>query len=223
MLHIKLIAFDFDDTLVQTKVIRYEALKFTGKSFYNIQITNQDIDKYWGLPFSEMMNGVFNRIEDSSEIIKKYKSILHKFPNKSFPDTKKVLQLLKKDYQLALISSSVRDLILSGLKDVNLSESIFDFIQTSDQIEYHKPDPRVFDPLIKYIGRRFERSEVLYIGDTIDDYKSSKSAGFQFIGIANRTTPKRLMDENNITSVFTLSEMMKEMQNTYSKSLHNTQ
>lgn len=203
---VKMVVFDFDDTLVQTKSIRYEALKYTGKHFYNLNITSSDIDRYWGKPFYEMMEGVFNKVESGEQIANKYKSILHLYPNQPFFDTVSTLKMLKVKYKLALVSSSVRDLVFSGMENVGIPSDTFDFIQTSDQVKYHKPDSRVFTPLIEFMRiNLIEKDEALYVGDSVDDFISSTGAGLKFIGIAGRTTSKVVFDENGAVSVTSLS------------------
>lgn len=208
----KAILFDFDDTLVQTKKIRYEALKYTAKTFYTLTITDEDIDRYWGKPFHVMMDGVFNSVDTTENLSANYKSILHLYPNLPFEDTLTTLDSLSNQYILGLISSSVRELITSGLKDVGISPDLFKYIQTSDEIEYHKPDPRVFNPVKDYLLKQsIKESEVLYVGDTLDDYISSRDAGFGFIGIAGRTTDSSIFKDNGAEYVDSLAELLKRL------------
>lgn len=208
-MEIKAVIFDFDDTLVQTKTIRYEALKYTGLKFYNLKITNTDIDLYWGKPFAEMMEGVFKGVESTGQIIINYKSILHLYPNKPFDDTVSTLKILHQKYLLGLISSSVKDLIKSGLGNVNIPADIFAYIQTSDEVTFHKPDPRVFNPIKEYLhSNNIIDKEVLYVGDTIDDFVSSTKTGFNFLGIANRTTDEKIFKDHKTNYILNLSEII---------------
>lgn len=43
---IKVVLFDFDDTLVKTKEVRYEAIKEAGRKFYKLTISDKDIDTH---------------------------------------------------------------------------------------------------------------------------------------------------------------------------------
>jgi phosphoglycolate phosphatase len=125
---IRAIIFDFDDTLVQTKTIRYKAIKYAGKKFYNIKITDKEIDEQWGKPFNDFLFQVFKKVADYETLFKNYKSILDAYPNEAFPNTEKVLEILSKKYELGVISSSHKELILSGMENVGFKSVMFRFI-----------------------------------------------------------------------------------------------
>ena len=57
---------------------------------------------------------------------------------------------------------------------------------TSDDVEHEKPAP---DGLLKIAAMRPGR-QMLYVGDTVDDARSAKSANVPFIGIAAPNSPK---------------------------------
>ena len=65
-MNLKAVIFDFDDTLVQTKPVRYGTMKEVGKTFYNQDITDQEIDKYWGRSFPELIKALIHN-DDSAE------------------------------------------------------------------------------------------------------------------------------------------------------------
>lgn len=48
-------------------------------------------------------------------------------------------------------------------------------------MEFKKPDPRVFDEILKYFSVRPDES--IYVGDTLGDAKCAKEAGLQFIAV----------------------------------------
>lgn len=61
---IKAIIFDLDDTLLMTRHVAYRALLTTAKKYYKLSINDNDIDKLYGIPFT-------NFIENYSEVSKK--------------------------------------------------------------------------------------------------------------------------------------------------------
>ncbi len=209
---IKAVLFDFDDTLVKTKEIRYKALKEAGRIFYDLQITDGHIDDYWGKPFNQFISGVFNHIEDAESLTKKYRSIIQKYPNKPFPKTKSVLKNLSKKYLLGIISSSNPSLILSGLINVGLKKEMFFFIQSSEDTNIHKPNPQVFIPSLEKL-KNFERSEIIYVGDALDDYNSAKQAGFYFCGIADRTVKESEFIKQQIPYITNIEYLPKYIEN----------
>lgn len=185
---IKAVLFDFDDTLAKTKSIRYSALKEVAKSFYSLEITDKDIDEQWGKPFSTFISGLFRNSDNVVNLTNNYKSVIHKYPQKPFPKTNSVIKTLSKKHKLGIISSSNHSLIIRGLADVKLDPDLFFFIQSAEETNVHKPDPNVFLPSIKKLkAHSIKISEILYVGDAIDDHISASKAGFYFCGIANRT------------------------------------
>jgi len=205
---IKAVLFDFDDTLAKTKVIRYKAIKEAGKTFYNIDITDKDIDQHWGKPFNTFLSDVFRNLADIDILTKNFKSILHKYPNEPFTNTDKVLNQLRKKYLLAIISSSHPALILSGISEIGMTPEIFFFIQSSEDTTVHKPYPDVFLPSIEKLKvKGINKSEILYVGDAIEDYQASSNAGLHFCGIADRSVEEKIFIERKIPYIKNIEEL----------------
>jgi len=205
---IKAVLFDFDDTLVKTKSIRYKAIKKAGKKFYNLNISDADIDKYWGKPFDSFISDIFINSDTVRNLTNNYKSILPKYPNEQITDTNKVVKQLSQNFLLGIISSNNPDLIRGGMKDVKLSSSYFFFIQSSKDTKVHKPNLGVFLPsLEKLEARNISKNEVLYVGDALDDYEVASSTGLHFCGIANRTVKEKTYIERKIPYIKAISEL----------------
>jgi len=204
----KAIIFDFDDTLVQTRAIRYEAAIYTAKQFYDLEITDSTIDKYWGLPFRDLIKALFGDIDSFENIVLHYKEIIHLFPLKKFDDATATLESLSKNHILAMVSSSTKDLIKRGFMDVGISYDIFSYIQASEDSEYHKPDAKVFDPLKIFLNSKgIKYSEVIYIGDSLDDYIAAKNAGIDFLGVARFDKRENEFKKDKAEYVLTLSQI----------------
>lgn len=187
---IRAIIFDFDDTLVKTKEIRYKAIKKAGKKFYNLNISDEDITSQWGKPFNTFIFEVFNKSDDPETLFKNYQSILSDFPNESYPNTNETIKQLKSKYLLGIISASHKQLINSGMKDVGLEPQLFSFAQSADNTTIHKPDPDVFLPSLSIFAQSgITKDQILYVGDAPDDYFAASAARIHFCAIADRTTP----------------------------------
>lgn len=205
----KVIIFDFDETLVQTKDVRYEAAKYTAKEFYGLDISNSTIDKYWGLPFRDLIKALFKDIDTFENIANNYKSIIHLFALRPFDDAFDTLQKLNKDYILGIVSSSTQTLIDSGLKDVGLPKNFFKYIQASENSIAHKPDGAVFDPLKDFLkGLNIKNSEVIYVGDSLDDFIAANNADIDFLGIARSEKRIEEFTLNKANFVKSLSEIL---------------
>ena len=205
---IKAVLFDFDDTLVITKVVRYEALKEAGRKYYDLDIKDEDIDKHWGKPLYTMLCGVYNNLESQEKLYLNYKSILGYYPFKPIKNTSKVIADLSKKYYLGIISSNNKELMSSGFNDVKLDPGLFNSIQSSDDTTFHKPDPEVFKPTLEKLKNRgVGKLEIIYIGDALDDFIAASNAGIHFCGIANRTVNENVFIQKNIPYIGNINSL----------------
>lgn len=205
---IKAIVFDLDDTLLETQQTKFAALKYAGDKFYGQDITDETLKANWGKPFLEFIGLVFNQIELPEVIAQKYKSILPQFHNRAYQGTLQAINELSINYQLGIVSSASKSIILDDLDSANIPKEKFVFIQGSEDTPVHKPNPEVFNPIIKYLESLGTNStEILYIGDMITDYQAASGAGLQFLGFANRTTTKAEFDEFGASTIESITDL----------------
>ena len=80
------------------------------------------------------------------------------------------LELLKSDYSLGVVTNGNADLQVIGI------DNLFDYIFSAADLNAHKPDPVMFEAVIKRTGLRAE--EICHIGDhPINDVKASLDFG----------------------------------------------
>ena len=205
---IKAIIFDLDDTLIQTSKAKYKALQHVAKTFYNLDLTNEDIRSHWGKPFALFMRDLFREVEDTQKIIEKYYCVRNNFPTKAYEESKDSLLALRKKYQLGMVTASTRHMTIEDLRIAGLSELMFDHIQTSEDSSHHKPDPKVFAPIKrKFLENNILSNELLYVGDSLSDWEAAKGAKIRFVGVANRTTASEKFAEVGVESVLKLDEL----------------
>lgn len=205
---IRAIIFDLDDTLLKTKETKYAAIKFAGKQFYNMDISDETISKNWGQPFAVFMQNVFGTQIAGEDVIKNYKSIVQQFPNAAYPGTAEVLQSLAKNHMLAILSSAARTLIDYDLQTAQIPPTLFAHIQSAEDTAVHKPDPAVFAPLLKFFAvKKIAPNEMLYVGDMLTDFEAATGAGLQFLGLADRTIPKTSFDAVGAQTIAQLSDL----------------
>lgn len=58
----------------------------------------------------------------------------------------------------------------------------------SENMAYEKPDPRVFDYVFNKIWREYD--DLIYVWDSIEDYKASRWAGVKFYWVLTWYTSK---------------------------------
>lgn len=205
---IKAIIFDLDDTLIQTSKAKYSAIKHAGKTFYNLEISDQEIKSHWGKPFEQFMKELFRGIDETEKIISNYYSIRSEFPTPSYPGTLEALTMLKSNFQLGIVTAATRHMAIEDLGIAKLDHTIFDYIQTSEDTTHHKPDPKVFLPIVgKFYDRGIANTELLYVGDSLNDYYAASGAEIKFVGIADRTTDRDEFLKKEIRVVKDIKEL----------------
>jgi len=95
------------------------------------------------------------------------------------------LEYLKDKYDLAIVSSGVRDINEFVMHKFNL-EPYFKIVITGDDVERVKPFPDVYLKALETLGRKKE--ECVAIEDSQTGLDSAKSAGIACIVIPNNFT-----------------------------------
>lgn len=206
----KVLLFDFDDTLVQTKKIKSAALKELGQTVFNKFITDEDLDRHWGLPYQEFMSRLFDiQPDEVMNYIDHYRKLSLKYPQQPYPDTRETLTALSQSYSLGIITATSTYALNYQLDEINLPQTLFSYLQTADDTNFHKPDPKVFDPALHYFAQQgLKHDVILYVGDSLRDFFAARDAGITFIGIAENTTPKDIFAQHGARTISKLSEIL---------------
>ncbi|MBT31675.1 MAG: hypothetical protein CMO01_18620 [Thalassobius sp.] len=207
---IKAVLFDFDDTLVQTTKTKYEAIKAIGSRYYNHQFTNEMIDEHWGIAFNKFYHNLFAGLDtDMNRVMERRTIVTKEFPNQLFSDTNSTLSSLKKQCKLGIVSAASKDTIHAEIEQTGLDISTLQFIQSADDTDFHKPDPRVFEPALAQLEKaQIDKSEILYVGDSLKDFYAARDAGLHFVGIANVTTSDAVFTKERAAYVNSLYELL---------------
>lgn len=206
---IKAIIFDYDDMLVQTMASKWDALKATGKRFYNLDITDDHIRKFWGKPFREMLEGVLSHADTFENLEQNYLSLHGDFPMRAHANAPLVLAKLMETYEVGVLTASSRKLVVDDLTMTGFAVDKMIYIQASEDTDVHKPDPRVFDPMLRHLAaQHIERSRVLYVGDGVKDYEAARDAGLNFIGVTYGTTSRSDFKTAGARTIATLNELL---------------
>lgn len=88
-----------------------------------------------------------------------------------------LIELLGREYRLGLVSSRSRELLEKDFDKLKISK-YFEIKVCADDTLEHKPTGA---PLLKYMEfAKADRSEVLYIGDSVHDSMCAQDAGVDF-------------------------------------------
>ncbi|MEM7180660.1 MAG: HAD hydrolase-like protein [Spirochaetota bacterium] len=209
----KVILFDYDDTLVQTKQCKFQAVKALGKRYYKMEITDEQLEEYWGIPYRNFFANLFGHIENNLErVLTRYEALDDEFPMLVYPDFWDNFSYLCENYLLGIVTSAGRNLLYQQLAQLKIPTEKFSLLQASDDTEFHKPDSRVFEPTLKYFKELgYEASDITYVGDSLKDYYAARDAGFHFLGILRGTTSENTFNKEGAECIRTLAELKEKV------------
>ena len=201
---IKLIVFDLDGVLVETKQLHYNAFN---KALCDIdpkyKISYDDhLSKYDGLSTHKKLELLslekgLSGMEFQSIWMRKqlYTSQMLRELTHDYRMIE-ILRLLKEDkYKIAVASNSIRDSVKITLLKLGLLEHI-DFYSSNEDVKYPKPHPEIY--LRSMITAGVSPKETLIIEDSIIGRKAANESGGYLMGINN---PSDLIYKNIINYI----------------------
>lgn len=201
---LKLIVFDLDGVLVETKQLHYDAFN---KALCDVHPKykisyDEHLSKYDGLSTHKKLELLgqekgLSGMEFQSIWMRKQLYTSHMLRELT-PDYRmiEVLRRLKEDkYIIAVASNSIRDSVKITLLKLGLLEYI-DFYLSNEDVKYPKPHPEIY--LRSMITAGVSPKETLIIEDSIIGRKAANESGGYLMGINN---PTDLIYENIINYV----------------------
>lgn len=183
---IKVVIFDFDDTLCLTEEACFQLENKIAAEMGFSPMTRKIHQKNWGMFLGD---AIVERIPgiDPVEFLKKQEAYFGKYMSGSGFDTVSdanlgVLDNLKNaGKKLAILTNrSLAETKHLMHEDHPLTKRL-DFFYHKDILDYHKPDPRAFNQALKFFNVKPE--EVVYVGDSLGDANAAKKAGMHFIAV----------------------------------------
>ena len=185
---IKVIIFDLDGVLVDTKQIHFEALNESLKKYNFKQISKDDhIKIYDGLPTIEKLKLLekkkiltkkyFKKINDYKQKITS--SILKKRIKKDKKITK-IMKNLHKDYKIAVATNAVNSTLKICLEKLGIAKYI-DYKLSNENINNAKPNPEIY--LRIFIKFGIYPSEALIVEDSHYGREAAISSGAKLLPI----------------------------------------
>jgi HAD superfamily hydrolase (TIGR01549 family) len=181
---IKAVIIDYDDTLCLTEQdcfkLENDALRRMGRDRMPREIHKQT----WGQPLFEAIS-----VRSPGIDVEAFKTVYHPLIDEYIREEKldtipkanylALDELTKRGKLLFLLTSRTHGELKHMLEPDHLLSSTIKAFYYKDNMQYHKPDPRAFDELLKENGLRAENC--IYVGDSISDAAASKKAGLKFI------------------------------------------
>jgi phosphoglycolate phosphatase len=210
MTPINAIIFDYDDTLVRTREIRYATIKTIAKDVFSTLIETTEIDSAWGLPGDSFLIRLFGKYanDDLEKLWAIYNEYCDADPNKLHDGVLDFFKEFESSLQFGILTSSSKRRVLPELSALGLAASLFIDIQTAEDSKVHKPEPLVFEPICnKFTGMGIDRSAILYVGDAMADFKAATGFGLSFIGMAHTEREKAIFRNGKISHVDSFSQL----------------
>lgn len=183
---IRLVVIDFDDTLSLTEEAFFHIENHIAEKMGFDPMTRSAHQKNWGLPVKK---AIIERVPGISadKFMEIHSQVLPEFLRQGKVDivNEENLEILKKMRQmgkhLAILTSRTFNEVKHLLDKNHHMNKYIEKIYYMDTIEFHKPDPRAFNQLLKDFSVAPE--ETVYIGDSLSDGISAKGAGIHFIAL----------------------------------------
>jgi HAD superfamily hydrolase (TIGR01509 family) len=199
--NVKAIAFDFDGVIVDSQSFHYEAWRQTLKHFgVNHRISEQDILGLSASHFAKSFNLPFEQLDRMIERKRKLViKLAHQNPPPLFSHVKSTIKALSREYQLAVVSSGEKDVVLATLKYYDLMKYFAHLILEGDY-KNPKPDP---EPYLVCLNKFCLRgAQVLAIEDSESGIISALKAGLKVIAFSNTLDGKKLQEAHLIIHSF---------------------
>ena len=185
---IKVIIFDLDGVLVDTKMIHYEALNLALEKFKFEKISiNDHIKIFDGLPTFkklEILNKKIGLPKKKFSKINEYKQkITLKILKKKIKKNKKLINLFKflhKDHKIAVATNAVKSTLNICLNKLELKKYV-DYKLSNEDIKHPKPNPEIYLRIFVHFG--VYPSNALVFEDSHYGREAAVSSGAQLYPI----------------------------------------
>jgi len=189
----KVIAFDYDLTIADTSGIIAERINYTLKKFGYNELPFMTIAPYIGNLGSIILRELSGEKdpEKLEEMFKFYRGEVRQIlpDNSGFFEgvTEGVKKLTEAGYRLGVVSLKPHKQITDPMRRYNIRQ-YFDIVIGSDDVPYFKPDPTGIFKTLEFFG--VEKSEYLYVGDSLTDQQTAENAGVDFGAMLKGFTTK---------------------------------
>lgn len=202
------VCFDWDDTLVRTIEAKWQHHKEVARKFYDIELSDEDLARHWGVPFDDLIRYLYQDRDTLENMRAANRSLADRYPKSAHQGATTILEaLFEAGIQVGIVTSTSRSHVVPELDRLNFPDGLL-FIQAAEHTSYHKPDPRVFEPALTcFFEANIDRSEIVYVGDSMIDYEAAHRASIDFIGVTTGLYTSEHFRARNIRCVESLDEL----------------
>jgi len=206
---VKAVLFDHDDTLVDTLGPKGDQHKHIARAFYGKELTDEQIREHWGKPLTTLV-GLLYETDDTDLALERLRAVYDEFPKILYPNTLSVLRHMReRGKKLGVVTATGRFNLDADFRQLGIPPELFDYTQTEEDTSYHKPDPRAFEPAVRWLGGlSITPNETVYIGDGLQDMEAALGAGFRFVGVGTGLIPPEEFRNRGAPAVNDLGELL---------------
>lgn len=182
---IKAVIFDFDDTLVESRLAKWAHHKHVAKKFYNIDLKETKLLEHWGKPFDRLVCELYENRDTLEKMLEANISVRKDFPKKPYKESADVVKkLVNNNFKVSVLSAATKEYIVEDLIKFNFPIEKFLTVQGFKETSVHKPNPNVFLPIFEKLEKEgIKKKEIVYVGDSMDDMEAANAAGIHFIAV----------------------------------------
>lgn len=126
-----------------------------------------------------------------------------------FPDVRKILEQISKDYRLGIISNSRSDSVRRILKEEAL-DHFFERVILSKDVGFRKPDCRIFECALTALN--VTADEALFVGDSFSkDVQGAKDVGMKTIWLTHQGNDSNPMCDAIATELKEIPQLIAEL------------
>lgn len=199
----KIVIFDFDDTLMESRQVIWDLHKHVAKKFYDINLKDEDILKHWGKPQDVVIRELYQYKDTDENMIKAILSERKNFSRIPYKESVNTIRKIQNNnIKVGILSAGTKRYLVEELINLGFQVEEFSIIQGSDETEFHKPDPKVFLPIIQKLEKEgINKNEIVYVGDSVDDYLAATGAGLDFIGVTTGLYSEKDFKERGVKTI----------------------
>lgn len=173
------IGLDFDGVVVDSNAYFINEFLTIGNGLTGKNVSRRTIYNNWGTTLEDMLEIAFPGIS----LVTYYEERERLKLNQKIPPivmgAPEAIEKISTLYSVSIITNRGGISFFEMIRDGGININHFENIQTSDDTDFDKPNPRVFDDFLV----RYAAKEMLYVGDHLIDYKAALNAGIHFIAV----------------------------------------
>jgi len=208
---IKAIVFDLDDCLIHTFVpscqnLRDVAIMWNREHEPKLVVPIMDVfAKHYKGTWYDWVTGVWPELSNCVEEFREY--YIRNSPSRVYPAVpgadEALVFVFSNSYVSGILTGRDGESVVPRLKLAGLDDLCFDFICSTHDNGYAKPDPRAFEGVLEELGKRsIKPEESIYVGDQLND-SASEDVGIRFAAVCSGVVSKEMflktgVDEKDI-------------------------